>query len=267
MVALLVGLAIMSVMMSMAMPVWRQAAQREKEAELAFRGEQYARAIGLFQRKFAASYPPSLDLLVEQKFLRKKYKDPVTNDDFRILYQTESAQRAGEIADGSSATTRSSPRSSTIGVGRQTSVGGRDSDSDDDPLTPFGGGSSGTLGPRGGILGVASKSKDRSIRLYKGRSRYNEWEFVYTPATTQGGQGGEGAERPGTQDGSATPGMGGRPGAVGGRPGTAQPRRPGPSMERRDPRSGGQGNIQRGPGQPFGPRPDMGGIAPPPPRR
>ena len=51
MVVLLVSLSVMAVMMSVAMPVWKQTAQREKETELVFRGEQYARAIALFQRK------------------------------------------------------------------------------------------------------------------------------------------------------------------------------------------------------------------------
>ena len=50
MAALLVAMAIMAVMTSVAMPVWSRVAQREKEEELVFRGEQYARAIGLFQR-------------------------------------------------------------------------------------------------------------------------------------------------------------------------------------------------------------------------
>ena len=48
MVALLVAMSIMTVLMSVAMPAWRQATQREKEAELIFRGQQYARAIVLF---------------------------------------------------------------------------------------------------------------------------------------------------------------------------------------------------------------------------
>src|SRR5258705_4477700 len=82
MAALLVAMSIMAIMMTVAMPVWKQISTREKEEELVFRGEQYARAIGLFQRKFANAAPPSFDLLVEQHFLRKKYKDPITNDDF-----------------------------------------------------------------------------------------------------------------------------------------------------------------------------------------
>ena len=67
--------------MTVAMPVWRTQAQREKEAELVFRGEQIARAINLYMRKMGGgNYPPSLDVLVQGRFLRKKYKDPMTKD-------------------------------------------------------------------------------------------------------------------------------------------------------------------------------------------
>ena len=84
--ALLVAIAVMAVMMTAAIPVWSTNAKREKEAELIFRGEQYARAIGLYQRKTGpGTLPPSIDFLVEQKFLRKKYKDPITKDDFQVL--------------------------------------------------------------------------------------------------------------------------------------------------------------------------------------
>ena len=55
--------------MSVALPAWRTAAQRERESELVFRGEQYAHAIGMFQRRTANAYPPNLDVLVQQKFL------------------------------------------------------------------------------------------------------------------------------------------------------------------------------------------------------
>src|SRR6476659_1842759 len=85
MAALLVALSIMAVMMTVAMPVWKQTAQREKEEELVFRGKQYVHAIGLFQRKFANAYPLNIDVLVDQRFLRKKFKDPITNDDFAII--------------------------------------------------------------------------------------------------------------------------------------------------------------------------------------
>src|SRR5688500_16613277 len=95
MAALLVGMSVMAVLMGALMPVWTTMAKREKEAELVFRGNQYARAIGLFQRKFANAAPPSIDLLVEQRFLRKKYKDPITNDDFQPLYANQAMTPQG----------------------------------------------------------------------------------------------------------------------------------------------------------------------------
>src|SRR4029077_6558805 len=85
MAALIVAMAVMGLMMTVVMPVWKQTAQREKEEELVFRGLQYVHAIGLYQRKFANAYPPNVALLVDQKFLRKKFKDPITHDDFVVL--------------------------------------------------------------------------------------------------------------------------------------------------------------------------------------
>src|SRR5436190_15330644 len=83
MVALLVLMAVMAVALTAALPAWSTLARREREAELVFRGEQYARAITLFQRKYAGTFPPTLDVLVQERFLRKKYKDPIANDDFQ----------------------------------------------------------------------------------------------------------------------------------------------------------------------------------------
>ena len=62
MAALLVALGVMSLMLSIALPVWHHAAQGEREAELIFRGEQYARAIMLYQRQPPApTHPLSRD--------------------------------------------------------------------------------------------------------------------------------------------------------------------------------------------------------------
>ena len=84
MAALLVTMAVMAVLMSAALPVWRHEAQREKETELVWRGLQYVRAIRLFQAK-TGGLPPNIDVLLQGRFLRKKYKDPITNDDFQVL--------------------------------------------------------------------------------------------------------------------------------------------------------------------------------------
>src|SRR6185436_2660640 len=64
-------------------------------------GQQYAHAIGLFQKKFANAFPPNIDVLVEQRFLRKKFKDPITNDDFVLLPGGAGAAAPGTGAPGS----------------------------------------------------------------------------------------------------------------------------------------------------------------------
>ena len=204
MAALLVGLAVMSVLLSAAMPVWRQAARRDAEAELVFRGEQYARSVVLFQRKFAGAFPPSLELLLEQRFLRKAYADPMVEDgEFQLLYQQTAAVAPGGAAGpGGTGTLGASP------FARAT------------PQSPQSGGASETIaGPRGGIIGVASRSEEESIRLYNGRSKYNEWQFVYAEATQQPGA-----------PGGASPGQPVGPGGPGGTPsgpGSFGPARPG----------------------------------------
>jgi type II secretory pathway pseudopilin PulG len=205
MAALLVTLAVMAVMLTVALPSWRQAMQREREAELIFRGEQYARAIGLFQRKFAGAFPPNLNVLYEQKFLRKKYRDPMTGEgEFQVLYQTSAGQPGAPPAgDGAGRGRGGAPPE-----GPSPSIG-----------SPTPGAPTGTVGAQGGIIGVVSRSDKTSIRLYNGRNTYNQWQFLYTAVTTQGGQN-PGAANPGGA-GAGGAGAGGRgqsgPGPAGGR--------------------------------------------------
>jgi type II secretory pathway pseudopilin PulG len=225
MAALLVMLGVMAILMTVAMPAWRQMVQREKEEELIFRGQQYVRAIGLFQRKYAASFPPNVDTLLNQHFLRKKYKDPMTADgEFQILYQM-SAVQPGQTGRG--------------GPGQAVPGRGGFTPSLQTPQQPSqSGGAFGTIGPRGGMIGVVSKSTDTSIKLYNGRNHYNEWQFIFAPTMMpgqgqgrpgmpMGGRGGRGGRGPGgmgpggTVPGGTGPGgMRGRPGAPGQPPGT-----------------------------------------------
>ncbi len=146
MAALIVGLSVMSLMLSVALPVWHTVARREREEELIFRGNQYVRAIELFQRKYAGTFPPNVDALLQGRFLRRRYLDPITNDEFQVLY-----------AGIPTATTRRG----TPAV--EVSTNGRR-----------------------GILGVASRSRDTSLRLYRGRNRYSEWLFVAETQQTEG---------------------------------------------------------------------------------
>jgi type II secretory pathway pseudopilin PulG len=85
MAALLVALSVMGILLSVALPVWRTAVQREREAELIFRGEQYAHGIALFSRR-TGGFPTSLNALRDGRYIRKLYKDPITNGDFQPVY-------------------------------------------------------------------------------------------------------------------------------------------------------------------------------------
>jgi type II secretory pathway pseudopilin PulG len=215
MAALLIAMSITAVMMTVAMPVWKHQIRREREAELIFRGQQYVHAIGLFQRKYANAYPPNVDVLVEQRFLRKKFKDPITNDDFAVLPAGAATAAPGQTADpGAVSAGRGQGPGGTVALQPSQMQGGRGGTAgpagSGGPGGPGSGGASplrgvspiGTPGAGGGttagVGGVASKSKDQSIRLYNGRGHYNEWAFVYQPQVQAAGQGGApGTAQPG----------------------------------------------------------------------
>ena len=95
MVAMLISLAVAAIWMSAALPSWRHQAIREKEAELIFRGEQYARAIYLYRTKNNGAQPQSVDQLVQQRHLRKKYLDPITGKDFLPIATLATGQGGG----------------------------------------------------------------------------------------------------------------------------------------------------------------------------
>jgi len=249
MVALLVGLSVMAVLMSVALPVWNKQAQREREEEYLFRAHEYARGILKFQRKAGpGTLPPSLDLLVEQRFVRRKYKDPLTGQDFQPVYQTAApiggsggaAGGFGTTPPGGTATGGGTPSGGFGGTSTQQTGG-------TSTTTP-------TAMPGAPIVGVVSKSKATSIKIYNGRTRYDQWAVTWqdvkpgkglppdilqaiNQATAQQGQGG----------------LPGQPGA-GGAGGQNPFGQPGAGNPFGQPQQPGAGNPfgQPGGGNPFG---------------
>jgi type II secretory pathway pseudopilin PulG len=195
MVALLIGMAVTAVWMSAMLPAWRQQAQRQREDDLIFRGEQYARAVALYAVKNNGALPATIDDLVQQRYLRKKWKDPITGEDFQLLggAATSGQAGAGQVTAGS--------------PGAAAQTGGQVS---------------------GGISGVYSGSTDTSIRIYNGAQQYNQWIFQYQTALQRMGQtAGPGAGRGGGRTdvvggrrGAGQGDAGGRGGRGGGRGGT-----------------------------------------------
>ena len=232
MAALLVAMSVMAVFMTVALPVWNTQAQREKEAELVFRGEQYARAVMLYQRKFANSLPPSLDVLLNDRYLRKKYKDPITGGDFQLLSGASAQANAGVpggnvggaarpggpvVSRGSTGATGAGSSSNTFGQsgsgsGTQSNTGMRGASAGAPGGFGLGAGvgfgAGGTV--PGGIMGVTSTSSAKSLRLYNGRGTYNEWTFVPVQRTLNAGAGAQNADAPG-RAGGAGRGRGGAP--------------------------------------------------------
>jgi type II secretory pathway pseudopilin PulG len=220
MVALLVGMSVAAIWMAAALPAWRQQTQRQREEDLIFRGEQYARAIVLFQDKNRGALPPSIDVLVSGHYLRKKWKDPVTNDEFIPL------------GNGVGVPGNAQPQGSTPGTGQTPARGGQ----------PVGGQTPGRGGPTGfvpvpgtsqqgqaaGITGVRSKSTATSIKVYQNQQQYSLWPFDAAimrgrmgrlPQQQQPG-GNQPGGRPGGPGNQGTqPGRGGQQIGPGGAPG------------------------------------------------
>lgn len=162
-VALVTALTVMLVLMSVAAPTWHYVVQNDREEELLFRGGQIADAVSRYQRKNGSGFPPNLDVLVKGKFLRKAYKDPMTKSgEWRLLRPGEQIlpplpPRTGVPGLASPSPTPTPSPSPTPRIG------------------PGGPGGDVSLG---GIVGVVSRSTETSIRLYNGRSRYDQWIFA-----------------------------------------------------------------------------------------
>ena len=202
MAALLVAMAVMAIVMSVLLPVWHTLSVREKEEELMFRGQQYDRAIQLFRKKNAAPGPPNVDALIQGRFLRKKFKDPITNDDFVPIGPGTALPGQNPAIPGGAG--RGQPSgSSSIQPGPTSST---------QMSSTFSGGT-----VAGGMMGVVSKSKEESIRLYQGRNHYNEWTFLFVNQAPAGGGPGGRSGVPGGPGGQQFPGRGGTgPGGTGG---------------------------------------------------
>jgi type II secretory pathway pseudopilin PulG len=216
--------SVLLVTLSGALINWQKAIQREREEELIYRGKQFMRAVELWQRKFPGTYPTTIDALLSTnntRFLRKKWKDPITNsDEWRLLKVNPDGSISGlTVLPGSGPLGPSNFGGSSSSSGVSSS--GRTTGSTfgaTTPATGTGRGQQGSPASRpgqsafnpvlGGIVGVASKSEKESLKSYNGRSKYNEWEFVFIPRGPQPGAGQNAPQggQPQPQGGGPTPG-------------------------------------------------------------
>lgn len=230
MVVLLVGMAVAAIWMSALLPAWRQQEQRQREEDLIFIGEQYARAIVLYQMKNRDAYPPSIEALVSGHYLRKQWKDPITGEDFAVsgpmLAPTPSGP--GRSTGTTTPTTPQTPGRGTTPQGQQ--LPGQ------------------TLA---GINGVRSRSTATSIKIYRSLQQHNLWPFdaqfmypvmgYYPGRSGQPGRGGQPNQpnQPGRGgQGPFTPGQGG---PTQGGPGRGVDGRGAPQLPPPAPGRGGRG--------------------------
>ena len=213
-----VALIVLGIFMGMAVPLWQKVMQREREQELIFRGYQYMQAIELYQRKFPGAYPPNLDILVDQKFLRKAYKDPMTEDgEWRFIRQLSPELQPGGQAPGQSTgisdLNRSQARTRTPGSATPGAAGATRSATGERFTSATGRSSmgSGDAG-QGGIVGVASKSEEETFYKVPGKEKYKDWLFVFGAQQGQPGQ----VAQPGQAGRAGQPGQ--MAGGVGGLP-------------------------------------------------
>ena len=200
--------------------------KRDREEEMIHRGVQYSRAIRRYVKKFGR-YPTRIEELENTnnlRFLRRKYKDPVTGQDFKILHMGDvrltfgaginpamgavpgvptlggaanfgAAQRmaatAGITAAANATLQNMSQPGASDNPGQPASASGDGQEKSDKseaqgeatPKSPF----SGPTFGGGPIVGVASTSKNKSIREFNKKNHYDQWQFIYDPSSDRGG--------------------------------------------------------------------------------
>ena len=253
---IVVGLVILGISMTAAVPLWQKVVQREREQELIFRGYQYMQAIELYHRKYAGAYPADVEVLVKEKFLRKAYTDPFSEDgdgEFRLLRQmspelqqgTEEQQRALGEAAGITNLNRSQGRMRTPGQQTPGPAGATRRQSGSQFRSSLG--RSLSDASMGGIVGVASASDEETFYKVPGKEKYKDWLFAY------------GAQQMGQLNQAGQAGRAGQ--QVGPRTRLGTPSGPGGQIEPR----GQPGQTQAMPGQAIpGSQSPFPGLPPPP---
>jgi type II secretory pathway pseudopilin PulG len=200
--------------------------RRDREEEMIHRGTQYSRAIQHYVKK-TGRYPSRLEDLENTnniRFLRRRYKDPVTGKDFKLLHVGEvqltsspgiagaspigspAAQAGGAALQGAASTmlggagtqgaaaaAAATPGTNPAGdSGADATAATPDSpDASKSDSSPAGGIGSAQLSSAvfggGPIVGVASISKAQTIREFNHKNHYNQWQFIYDPTMDRGG--------------------------------------------------------------------------------
>ncbi|HWY54350.1 MAG TPA: type II secretion system protein [Terriglobales bacterium] len=302
-ITLILFVALIAIATVVMAPIIAFQVKRDREEELIHRGVQYSRAMKYFVKKFGR-YPTRIEELEntnQVRFLRKRYKDPITGKEFKILHMGDVQLSFGGGLAGATPVAGLNPGAAGIpgGPGGQGGLGpgaintmamagalsaaganaaagpggpgagttvvngapgpNSDEEASDDTANagtgashaaagPGAPGSFGTVGQGtstsgaqvfggGPMVGVASTSKDKTIRIFNKKDHYYQWQFIYDPTSDRGGllttpnqpalQGATSIQgAPGTAGAPGTStGISGQPGGFGQQP--VQPAQPG----------------------------------------
>ena len=163
---------LLSVALTAALPRFEHWVQREKEAELIFRGMQIAEGIRIFQMRHGR-YPNSLQemLEVEPRSLRQLWRDPMSDDgSWGLILASSGGGESGQAVDEDG-----NPVDADQNQGRNLAAGSAPSQGFQLDRPSFG-----TPNLTGPILGVVSRSKRQSIRTFLDKDVYSEWRFTAT---------------------------------------------------------------------------------------
>ncbi len=168
-VVLMVGFTVMTILLAKAMPQWSTRIQRDKEAELMFRGLQYAEAIRIFKARFNRAPVRLQELIeVEPRCIRQLWNNPMSREAkgkkpaaigwepvFEGQPDIPNQNQQGEGEDGDSnqpSTQATSALFESSGNKKEIKVGP--------------------------ILGVRSKEGGTSFKVFYDSEDYGQWKFT-----------------------------------------------------------------------------------------
>jgi type II secretory pathway pseudopilin PulG len=189
--ALLLGASLLVIAAAAMAPNIAMQIKRDREEELIHRGMQYRRAIHTFAKR-TGHFPLRLEELENTngtRYLRKRYKDPISGKDFRLLHMADIAATGARL-NTASPPTEGSADASTSQSGASPDASSPDAQADQtapaagvagSPAAQLASSSAGASEFGGGVIyGVVSPSSKKSIREFDHKSHYNQWLFFYS---------------------------------------------------------------------------------------
>jgi len=226
-ITLMLFVMLIAIAAAMVLPELSFQVKRDREEEMIHRGVQYSRAIRRYYKKFGR-YPTRIEELENTnnvRFLRRKYKDPITGKDFKLLHYGEvpigmgglgmaaglaaagglngmgGRPGAGGVATSAAqmqAGMAMAGMAAVIGAAAQNNNSDQSGSTDSSSGSGKNGGASGSQPSTsssgtgqviggGPVIGVVSLSKDQTVREFASKNHYNQWNFVYDPSMDRGG--------------------------------------------------------------------------------